>query len=124
MSLNYTINKDSIIRDITSSQIRNDLPSVEVGENIEVFTKLFDKKNKDKFKLTSFKGTVISCRRRNQISSNFSIIKESNKLVVKKIFFYNSPLIVEIRKLGKIKKIRRAKLFYLERKLSEKKSKS
>lgn len=118
------MNKDLLIKEVTQHQIRKDLQNVQVGENIEVITKVFDKKDKEKFKLTTFKGTVISCRRKNLISHNFTVIKEANKLIVKKIFFFNSPLISEIKKVGKIKKVRRAKLFYLERMLSDKKSKS
>ncbi len=118
------MNKNLLIEEITKPQMRDDLPVVSVGENIEVVTKLFDKKNKEKFKLTSFKGTVIATRRKKQISYNFAVMKEANRLVVKKIFFFHSPLIVEIKKLGKIRKVRRAKLFYLERLVSEKKSKS
>jgi large subunit ribosomal protein L19 len=117
------MNKNLLIKQVTESQLRSDLPNIEVGENIEVISKLFDK-NKDKFKLISFKGTVIACNRRNLISYNFSVIKESNKTIVKKIFFFHSPLITEIKKIGKIKNVRRAKLFYLERMLSDKKSKS
>lgn len=118
------MNKDLLIREITKAQIREDLYPVKVGENVEVVTKVLDKKDLEKFKLNSFKGTVISCKRKNHISKNFSVIKESNKLIIKKIFPFNSPLIVEIKKLGKIKKVRRAKLYYLERNLSDKKSKS
>lgn len=118
------MNKDLLIKEVTQYQLREDLQSVETGDQVEVITKLFDKKDKEKFKLTTFKGTVIACRRKNLISRNFTVIKESNKLIVKKIFFFNSPLISEIKKVGKIKKVRRAKLFYLERMLSDKKSKS
>ena len=118
------MDKDLLIRKITQHQIREDLHDVKVGENVEVITKVFDKKNIDKFKLNSFKGIVISCKRKNRISRNFSVIKESNKVVIKKTFPFNSPLIVEIKRLGIIKKVRRAKLYYLERSLSDKKSKS
>jgi large subunit ribosomal protein L19 len=118
------MNKNLLIKQVTESQLRSDLPNIEVGENIEVISKLFDNKNKDKFKLISFKGTVIACNRRNLISYNFSVVKESNKAIIKKIFFFHSPLITEIKKTGRIKNVRRAKLFYLERMLSDKKSKS
>ena len=118
------MNKDLLIKQVTESQLRSDLPNIEVGDSVEVLSKLYDKKNKDKFKLTSFKGTVISCNRKNLISHSFAVLKEANKIIVKKIFFFHSPLIAEIKRIGKLKKVRRAKLFYLERALSDKKSKS
>lgn len=113
-----------LISEINSSQIRKDLPKVEVGDNIEVSAKWFDRNNPDKFKINTFKGTVISTKRKNSLSETFTVIKESQRIIIKKVFFANSPLTVSIKKTGEMKKIRRAKLFYHERKLSDKKRRS
>ncbi|CAJ0824333.1 2821_t:CDS:2 [Entrophospora sp. SA101] len=115
--------QENLLSQITKSCLRDDLPSLEVGERVEVITKIQDKENKEKFKLSSFKGIIIAQRRKKQISYNFTVLHESNKLTIKQIFFYHSPLIAGIKKLGKInQKIRRAKLYFLERKLAARKA--
>ena len=113
----------NLLEKITKSYLRDDLPSLQIGEKVEVVTKIQDKENKEKFKLSSFKGIIIAQRRKKQISYNFTVLHESNKLTIKQTFFYHSPLIAEIKKMGKInQKVRRAKLYFLERKLSSRKA--
>jgi len=112
-----------LLKQITKSYLRDDLPPLQVGEKVEVITKIQNKENKEKFKLSSFKGIIIAQRRKKQISYNFTILHESSKLVIKQTFFYHSRLIAEIKKMGKInQKVRRAKLYFLERKLASRKA--
>jgi ribosomal protein L19 len=111
------------IRDITKQYFRTDLPPLEVGDEVEITTKNFNQNEKDKFRLTHFKGAVIAQKNKGQISYTFSVLKESKKVVIRSIFSYHSPLIVSIKKLGKIKeKVRRAKLYYREREQARKKA--
>lgn len=113
----------NLLSQITQPYLRNDLLSLNVGEKVEVITKIQDKANKEKYKLSSFKGIIIAQKRKKQISYNFTVLHESNKLTIKQIFFYHSPLIAGIKKLGKInQKVRRAKLYFLERKLAARKA--
>src|SRR4051812_49614724 len=91
-----------LLQEITKPYLRNDLPSLQIGEKIEVITKIFDKENKEKFRLSSFRGIIISQKRPKQISYNFTVLKESSKLVIKQIFFYHSSLIVDIKKMGMV----------------------
>ncbi|RHZ35186.1 50S ribosomal protein L19 [endosymbiont GvMRE of Glomus versiforme] len=110
------------LQEINKQYFRTDLPSLEIGDIIEVSIKNFDKNEKDKFRLTRFKGEIIAQKNKGQISYTFSVLKESDKVVIRSIFSYHSPLIVEIEKLPHAKrKIRRAKLYYLERKIIKKK---
>lgn len=115
-----------LLQEITKPYLRNDLPSLRTGEEIEVVTKVFnnkDKDNKKEYKLSAFRGIIISQKRPKQISYNFTIFKESKKLVVKQIFFYHSSSIVSIKKIGMTnQKVRRAKLYFLERKSIAKKA--
>ncbi|CAH1764137.1 9117_t:CDS:2 [Entrophospora sp. SA101] len=92
--------QENLLSQITKSCLRDDLPSLEVGERVEVITKIQDKENKEKFKLSSFKGIIIAQRRKKQISYNFTVLHES--------------------KINQ--KIRRAKLYFLERKLAARKA--
>jgi ribosomal protein L19 len=119
------------ICDITKQYFRADLPSLEVGDKVDVTTKHINpneksKKNeKEKIRLTHFKGTIIGQKNPGQISYTFSVLKDSkgsDKLAIRSIFSYHSPFIISIKKLGKInQKVRRAKLYYLERQLAAKK---
>lgn len=119
------------IRDITKQYFRTDLPPLQVGDKVEITTKNFNQneKNKEdgktKYRLTHFKGTVITQKNPHQISYTFSVLKDSkgsDKVAIRSIFSYHSPLIVSIKKIGKInQKVRRAKLYYLERELAKKK---
>src|SRR4051812_21761928 len=118
------------IPSISKQYFRTDLPSLQVGEKIEITTKYFnqnqnekkDASAKQKVRLTHFKGIVIAQKNRGQISYTFSVLKESSKLMIRSVFSYHSPLIVNIKKIGKInQKVRRAKLYYLERELTKKK---
>src|SRR2546423_14917921 len=119
------------IRDITKQYFRTDLPPLQVGDKVEITTKNFNKNEKakndekPKHRLTHFKGIVITQKNPGQISYTFSVLKDSkgsDKVAVRSIFSYHSPLIVSIKKVGKInQKVRRAKLYYLERELAKKK---
>jgi len=114
-----------LLQKIIKPYLRNDLPSLQTGEKVEVVTKIkvFDKDSKEEYKPFSFRGTIISQKRPKKITHSFTVLKESSKLVIRQSFFYHSPLIVKIKKMGMInQKIRRAKLYFLERKLAAKKS--
>src|SRR3954465_8597941 len=119
------------IRDITKQYFRTDLPPLQVGDKVEITTKNFNQneKNKDdgklKNRLTRFKGTVIAQKNPHQISYTFSVLKDSkggDKVAVRSVFSYHSPLIISIKKLGRIsEKVCQAKLYHLERELAKKK---
>ena len=116
---------------ISKQYFRTDLPSLQVGDKVEIATKNFrqsEKEKKDsvlKPRLTHFKGTVIAQKNQSQISYTFSVLKDSkgrDKLAIRSTFSYHSPFIMSIKKTGKIlRKVRRAKLNYLEKELTEKK---
>jgi ribosomal protein L19 len=112
-----------LLQEITKPYLRTDLPPLRIGERIEVVIKIPDKENKEKYKLASFKGIIIAQKRKKQISYNFTVLHESNKLAIKQTFFYHSSLITSIKKIGIInQKVRRAKLYFLERELAAKKA--
>ena len=113
--------QESLLDQITKPYFRNDLPSLEVGEKVEVIMKI---QSQEKHNFSSFKGIIIAQKRKKQISHNFTVLDdESKKLVIKQTFFYHSPLIIKIKKLGRInQKVRQAKLYFYERKLSARKA--
>jgi len=118
---------------ICKRYFRTDLPVLQVGDKVEITLKQFnlnEQKNKKdsvspRSRLTHFKGTVIAQKNQGQISHTFSVLKDSkgsDKLAISSVFSYHSPFILSIKKAGKILgKVRRAKLYYLERELAKKK---
>ena len=71
--------------------IRLDLPEINVGDNVKVYTKIFEG---EKERVQVFEGVVI------------------RKIGVEKTFPKHSPLIENIEVMSK-SKVRRSKLFYL-----------
>src|SRR4051812_41429990 len=107
---------------VSKQYFRTDLPPIEVGDKVEIVTKNFKQKEQDKYRLTRFKGTIIAQKNSGQISYTFSVISIASKIIVRSVFSYHSPIIVSIKKLGRInQKVRRAKLYYLEKELAKKK---
>ena len=107
----------NILQEITQQYLRTDLPELQIGDIVEITIKNYKQNEKDKFRLTHFKGTVITQKNKKQISYTFSVLKETNKVKVRSTFLYHSPFLVSIKKLRRInQKVRRAKLYYLERK--------
>jgi ribosomal protein L19 len=117
----------NFLQEIAKPYLRNDLPSLQVGEKVRVFISQFSKIDKED-KFFSFNGTIIKQRRKKQLNYAFTVLNEDSKVVIKQTFFYHSPLIVKIEKLGKIKlskkersrKIRRANLGFYEREITAK----
>jgi len=96
---------------ISKQYFRTDLPSLQVGDKVEVATKNFRQNEKakndsvSKPRLTHFKGTVIAQKNQNQISYTFSVLKDSkgrDKLAIRSTFSYHSPFIVSVKKLVKL----------------------
>jgi len=79
--------------------MRLDLPEVMVGDNVKVYTRIFEG---DKERIQVFEGVVIRKRGGNTRAS----------VGVEKTFPKHSPLIDKIETTSK-SKVRRSKLFYL-----------
>jgi len=116
-----------ILQEISKKYFRTDLPELQIGDKVEVTIKNLNQKEKDKdgknkYRLTHFKGIVIAQNNSGQVSYTFSVLKESSKVAIVSAFSYHSPLIVSIKKLGRInQEVHQAKLNYLVRELAEKK---
>lgn len=103
-----------------NSLIRKDFPFLNVGNVVKV-SNIFKFGAKDKSLV--FEGIIISISNSNNINYSFKVLKEYNKIIVIKSFFYNDPSVTKIVVVKKPfkEKFRRAKLNYLERMLSKKK---
>src|SRR5205085_12649666 len=90
------------LEEISKQYFRTDLPSLEIGDKVKVITRSILKNEKGEYRLTHSEGIVIAQKNEQQISYNFTVIEEAEKVVIRNVFAYHSPLIVKIQKLGKI----------------------
>jgi large subunit ribosomal protein L19 len=90
-------------------------PEFGIGDMIIVSQSI---KEAGKERLQAFQGNVIAIHKRGA-SSTFIVRKiADNSVAVERIFPYYSPLVKEIKVIGK-GDVRRAKLFYLRRKVGK-----
>src|SRR4051812_425883 len=92
-----------INRDIVKQYFRTDLPKLHTYDKVEVVTKSLNKNEKGKHRLIRIEGIVIAQKNQGQISYTFSVLTESSKIAIKNTFYYHSPLIVSIKKIGGVK---------------------
>lgn len=100
---------------VESSHLKKDIPKFNTGDTVCVYVKI---KEEDKVRIQAFEGTVISKRGRG-MKARFIVRKVSYGEGVERIFLLHSPLIerIEVVKTGKT---RRAKLYYLRKKIGKK----
>ncbi len=102
------------IRAIEQQQIRDDLPVLNVGDNVKVHYRVVEG-NRERIQV--FQGVVI----RRHGSSNretFTVRKISFGVGVERTFPVHSPKIVKIETIGR-GKVRRSKLYYLRDKVGK-----
>lgn len=98
----------SIMRELTSDQLKTDLPDFHAGDTVRVHVRVIEG---DKERTQVFEGTVIQ-RRGGGIQETFTVRKISQGIAIERIFPVHSPRIAKIerRREGQV---RRARLFYL-----------
>ena len=99
---------NEILRAIEQEQIRTDLPSFNVGDNVKVH-QLIKEGNRERIQV--FEGTVIK-KQNGGLRETFTVRRLAYGTGVEKTFPLNAPMIqkIEVTRRGKV---RRAKLFYL-----------
>ncbi|MBP3952058.1 50S ribosomal protein L19 [Bacillus suaedae] len=99
---------NNIIREITSEQLRSDLPAFRPGDTLVIHVKVVEGTRE---RIQLFEGVVIK-RRGTGISETFTARKISYGVGVERTFPLHSPKIekIEVKRRGKV---RRAKLYYL-----------
>ena len=98
----------NLVKEVTKSQLRNDIPAFRSGETLKVFVKI---KEGDKSRIQLFEGLVIA-RQGSGIGETFTVRKMSSQIGVERTFPVHSPVIdhIEVVRHGKV---RRNKLYYL-----------
>ncbi len=102
------MNYSNIVKEISESQLRTDLPKFNSGDTIRLTVKIKEDK---KFRIQAFEGVVIKTQG-SGITEVVTIRKNSNGVFVERTLPIHSPIIdtIEIIKRGKV---RRAKIYYI-----------
>jgi len=97
----------SILREITTDQIRSDIPDFRAGDTVRVHVRVIEG---DKERVQIFEGDVLQ-RKGSGVHATFTVRKVSQGIAVERIFPLHSPRIsIEPTRRGRV---RRARLFYL-----------
>lgn len=98
----------SILRELTSDQLKTDLPEFGAGDTVRIHVRVIEG---DKERTQIFEGTVIQ-RKGSGIQETFTVRKISQGIAIERIFPLHSPRIAKIERLRE-GRVRRARLFYL-----------
>ena len=97
-----------LVQEVTASQIRNDLPTIAIGDTVVVGVNIIEGNKK---RVQDYQGLVIKMRGTG-VSKSFTVRKISNGIGVERVFPLNSPVIAYVKVVSH-GKVRRAKLYYL-----------
>ena len=97
-----------LIKAVTQSYMRNDIPEFRAGDTVKVHVKI---KEGDRERIQIFEGLVIG-RHGGGVSETYTVRKISSGVGVERIFPVHSPMVakIEVTRRGKV---RRAKLNYI-----------
>ena len=104
-----------VIEDIEKNNMKKELPNVNVGDTVRIFSKIIEG---DKERLQAFEGTVIK-KRGGGLREVLTVRKIVHGIGVEKTFPFHSPKVDKI-KVIKSGQVRRAKLYYLRKRVGSK----
>lgn len=90
---------------------------IKPGAKVRVWERI---KEGDKERQTAFEGIVIACKHGTQAGATFTVRSVLQEIGVEKVYPFQTPIIAKVEIVSPVKKVRRAKLYYL-RSLSNKK---
>tara|TARA_Y100001970_G_C13861392_1_gene664289 strand:+ start:215 stop:724 length:510 start_codon:yes stop_codon:yes gene_type:complete len=103
-----TLKASEIIRDFESSQKKNNLPEIYVGDTVRVGVRISEG---NKERVQPYEGVVI-CKRNGGSNETITVRRIFQGIGVERIFMLHSPQVASI-KVERRGKVKRAKLFYL-----------
>lgn len=101
-------NMSKLIDQITSAQLRNDVPDFRPGDTVRVHAMIVEGERE---RIQLFEGLVIK-RRGAGISESYTVRKISNGVGVERTFPVHTPRVAKLEVVRK-GKVRRAKLYYI-----------
>jgi len=96
------------MRELTSDQLKTDLPDFHSGDTVRVHVRVIEG---EKERTQIFEGIVIQ-RKGGGIQETFTVRKITQGIAIERIFPVNSPRLAKIERLRE-GRVRRARLFYL-----------
>lgn len=100
-----------IIKHLTSSQHKGDLPIFKAGSTVRVHQKI---REGDKERVQVFEGLVIARKGGTGVNATFTVRKIASGIGVERIYPLHSPNIVKIE-MVKEGRARKAKLYYVRK---------
>ena len=98
----------SIMRELTSDQLRSDHPDFGPGDTLRIHVRVVEG---EKERVQIFEGVVIQ-RKGAGIQETLTVRKITQGVAIERIFPLHSPRLAQIEKIRR-GKVRRARLFYL-----------
>ena len=99
----------NLVKEITSTQLRNDIPEFRSGDTVKVHVRITEG---EKSRIQVYEGLVISVKG-GGVSKTFTVRKiSSNQVGVERTFLVNSPVIAKLEVVRK-GKVRRNKINYI-----------
>jgi large subunit ribosomal protein L19 len=98
----------SIMRELTSDQLKTDLPEFGAGDTVRVHVRVIEG---EKERIQLFEGNVIQ-RRGAGIQETMTVRKITQGVAIERIFPVHSPRVARIERIRR-GRVRRARLFYL-----------
>ena len=102
------------IRAIEQAQLKSDRPPLRVGDTVRVFVRILEE---EKTRIQPFEGVVIACKG-GGLSETFTVRRISYGEGVERSFMFHSPFIEKVL-VVKRGAVRRAKLYYLRKKIGK-----
>lgn len=103
-----------LIKEITKTQERTDLPKFKVGDGVRVHSKV---REGDKERVQIFAGIVIAIKG-SGIQKTFTVRRVSSGEGIERIFPLNSPNIVKIE-IDRVSVTMRARLYYMRNRIGK-----
>jgi len=98
----------NLIEEVSSRQIRHDIPEFSSGDTVRVYVRIFENK---KERIQIYEGVVIQ-RRGHALGETFTVRKISSGIGVERTFPVNSPSLAKVEVL-KVGHVRRARIHYM-----------
>lgn len=98
----------TIIDQIEKEQLRNDVPSFNIGDTVRVMVKV---KEGEKERIQAYEGVVIA-KKGSSVRETFTVRRVSFGIGVERTFLLHSPRIEKVIVVRK-GKVRRAKIYYI-----------
>ena len=108
------LNAEALIRTFETSQQKEDLPEIYVGDTVRVGVRISEG---NKERVQPYEGVVIS-KRHGGLNQTITVRRIFQGIGVERVFMLHSPQVASV-KVERRGKVRRAKLFYLRERVGK-----